>query len=558
MLTLDAQLPAGETDETIRPAAKTILTLLSMLGEGVEANSATRMFKAAPVLDATLRRLLDARLFGPTAILCWDDQLADVEPIARRRGAEVRSQGRRIAPSQLQAIAAAKRWSDGWRCGPLGVSAFDGGFHAPAVREAAEEFAAGAVMLIDPAAGLLDPQLIADIARRWWSKPSLDFTFAPTAPGLAAMLIGKPLLDRLATANLHPGRLLAYFPDQVSREPTSGEGCVPAPTPAARSLHTFAINSQRQIEKLSAAPATLNGQLATAGAEAIATRLNALNPLDRLPREVTLELTTRRLSKPIFSPLVAGPIVRQEIPYEAATRLIDELSALDDARLTLGGVGDPLLHGRVIDIIDYAAAHGVAVNVETDLLTEDATILRLLSVGRADVISVHLPALTDVTYQKVMNIDGYRRAMENLQRLVAARAAEGNGTPLVIPLFTKCRENLAEMEPWYDQWLRAVGSAAILGPTTFGGMIPDVSAADMTPPRRVACRRLGNRLMVLSDGSYATCEQDVLGAQAIGKVGQDALSHVWQTKFEAVRNCHRDGRWSELPLCKTCKEWHRP
>jgi hypothetical protein len=536
---------------------KTILTVVSMLGEGVETNSATRLFGDAPVLASTLRGITDAALAGNTVILCWSEQTRAIEPFSRNLGAEILAIGPFVELPNLQAIAAARRWSDGWRCGPLGVSAFDSGFLGPAIRDAADHFAADAVLLVDPAAALVDPQLISGVAARWQGNPELDFTFTPAATGLGALLLARPLLDRLVAANAHPGKLLAYFPDQVSREPTSGDGCVPVATPAARSVHRFTLGSQRQMEKLATADRR-RSRTACDSAESVASLLNNANPLDRLPRDVTLELTTRRNSKPIFSPLAAGPIDRADLPFEEAIQLIDELAELDEARLTLAGVGDPLLHPRVIDIISHAASCGVAVNVESDLLASDPALIAALASSPADVISVHLPALADATYQRIMGVDGYRQAISNIQLLVATRAATGRGTPLVIPLFTKCRENLAEMEPWYDQWLRAVGSAAIIGPTTFGGLIPDVSAADMTPPRRVPCRRLRDRLTVLSDGSYVTCEQDVLGQQSLGRVGIDPLQNVWRAKCDAVRNCHRDGRWNELPLCARCKEWHRP
>ena len=54
-------------------------------------------------------------------------------------------------------------------------------------------------------------------------------------------------------------------------------------------------------------------------------------------------------------------------------------------------------------------------------------------------------------------------------------------------------DNLAEMEIWYDQWLKALGSAVIIGPSDFAGQITSVGLADMQPPKRSACRRLESR-----------------------------------------------------------------
>jgi radical SAM protein with 4Fe4S-binding SPASM domain len=129
--------------------------------------------------------------------------------------------------------------------------------------------------------------------------------------------------------------------------------------------------------------------------------------------------------------------------------------------------------------------------------------------------------------------------------------------PLLAPTFTKCRENLAEMEAWYDQWLRAVGCAVVRGPSDCGGQIPDVSVADMSPPRRRPCARLASRLMVLCDGRIVSCEEDVLGKQVLGEIGRDSVAEVWQARFGALRADHHNAAWEKHSVCGNCREWHR-
>ena len=118
-----------------------------------------------------------------------------------------------------------------------------------------------------------------------------------------------------------------------------------------------------------------------------------------------------------------------------------------------------------------------------------------------------------------------------------------------MPVFVKCRENLAEMEGWYDHWLRAVGTAVIEGPSDYCGMIPDVGLVDMSPPRRVGCRRLESRISVLCDGTMVGCEQDVLA---------QTIREVWAGRALELRSDHAKGEWERHPLCGGCREWHRP
>jgi hypothetical protein len=71
------------------------------------------------------------------------------------------------------------------------------------------------------------------------------------------------------------------------------------------------------------------------------------------------------------------------------------------------------------------------------------------------------------------------------------------------------------------------------------------------PPARIAPR-------ILSDGSIVACEQDVLGKNALGKIGVDSIRDVWRERIGSMRADHAGGNWMKHPLCAACKEWHRP
>nr|MBA3273770.1 SPASM domain-containing protein [Chthoniobacterales bacterium] len=111
---------------------------------------------------------------------------------------------------------------------------------------------------------------------------------------------------------------------------------------------------------------------------------------------------------------------------------------------------------------------------------------------------------------------------------------------------------------WYDQWLRALGTAVITAPSTFAGAIPDTGVADMSPPKRRPCNRLASRLTVLSDGSIVLCEQDVTGKQTLGTIGRDKIENIWRDRFAPARKNHARGDYAQHALCAACTDWHRP
>ena len=135
---------------------------------------------------------------------------------------------------------------------------------------------------------------------------------------------------------------------------------------------------------------------------------------------------------------------------------------------------------------------------------------------------------------------------------------DGSGTPLIVPTFVKTSVNLAEMDAWYDHWLRALGTAVITGPSVFAGKIPQTAVAEMEPPMRRACARLSSRMAILSDGQIVSCEQDILAEQSLARIGESSIQSIWTGPMNSLARDHAKGNWQRYKLCAGCREWHRP
>ncbi len=524
------------------------IALLSMLHESATAHSAIRPFRAEPVLAWTVRRLKRAKRLDSITIAAWEDQAETLAGF----DVNVRIVGERRTAAALEAITAAQKWSNGWRGGLLATCAYDRGYLAGTVLEVTAD--ADAVVLVDPASALVDAGIIdrlIDAAERG----ARDYYFTQSPPGLAGVLLKRSMVQRLADGNTHPGKVVHYLPEAPVLDPVTSDACVDLPLAISRSTERFLFDSSQHINRLSMAAEPLNGTLISTSAEGIVGRLAGIDRAGAFPREITLELTTRRSSKPIFAPGSHLPLSRSDLPLELSYQLVDELIHYDGVRLCLAGAGDPLLHPSFVDILTRCADLP-AVSIETDLIDVNDAQLNAIVRANVDVVSIHLPAMTPGTYAQVMGVDALSKAVDNVKRLLAIRQAGGRGTPILAPTFMKLASNLDEMEQWYDTWLRAVGSAVILGPSDFAGQIPDCSAANMTPPLRRACARIESRLTILSDGSIVMCEQDAAARFPLGKVGVDSIADVWQKAMGEVRDLHRS-RTSLPVLCGECREWHR-
>ncbi|MGA2584433.1 MAG: radical SAM protein [Tepidisphaeraceae bacterium] len=532
-----------------------IAAVCSLLHESADSHSAARLFRGEPVLAWTLARLERSRFIQDLAVLCWEDQFPQIEPIAADLEVYCSVRHGRGSLPDLNALSAAGRWADGWRGGLLGCCAFDKGFVGPWMLEIQKELAADALLLVDPSSGLVDAGLIDGLIEHAEKNPQLEFFFSQAAPGLSGALIRAPLLGQLAAGHLHPGAVLTYRPELALPEPIAGPACAPIPTALARTTLRFTLDSSRQIDRITQATEHLNGELISTASEQLLQTLNAQTTASPLPREIVLEVNRRRIATPIYSPIQVAAC-DGEMSLDLAGEIFAQLAEADDLRLILGGVGDPLLHSQAIELIESAHNAGInAIAIETDLLGLSPERIDQLADSPADIISVFLPAMTAQTYHAVMGVDGFAEVIGNLRRLLQRRS---RGVPLLVPTFVKTRRNLPEMEAWYDHWLKTLACAVILGPSDYVGQITDVSVAAMEPPRRRPCGRLNHRMTILLDGRIVSCEQDIGGQQILGRIPHDSVEEIWTGGMASLRQDHAEGNWQRHPLCANCREWHRP
>ena len=146
-----------------------------------------------------------------------------------------------------------------------------------------------------------------------------------------------------------------------------------------------------------------------------------------------------------------------------------------------------------------------------------------------------------------------------MERLSKVREQRASPRPIVVPEMTKARENLHELDGFYDGWLRRVGAVSLTGFSHYARQCEDRSVINMAPSARTPCRRIRSRCLVLADGRVTMCDQDFQGRHPLGSLADRSLEDIWRcAEFDRIRAAHQAGRFDPVPLCAACDEWHRP
>jgi radical SAM protein with 4Fe4S-binding SPASM domain len=124
-------------------------------------------------------------------------------------------------------------------------------------------------------------------------------------------------------------------------------------------------------------------------------------------------------------------------------RLIDGTPGL--TRLTLQGLGEPLLQPHLLEMVTYAKARGIEVGFNSNamLLTRERAD-RLVAAG-LDWLHVSLDGATAETYEGIRSRADFRRVAGGLRGLQEAKRAVGATRPSVQVVFVAMRRNLHEL-----------------------------------------------------------------------------------------------------------------
>ncbi len=130
------------------------------------------------------------------------------------------------------------------------------------------------------------------------------------------------------------------------------------------------------------------------------------------------------------------------MPFDAFTRLVDQLPGLE--HLQLQGLGEPMMHPRFFEMVEYAVRRGVRVSTNTNLtLLTDQRAERCVTSGLAE-LHASLDGATPATYEFIRVRARFDRVVANLGRLMAAKRRLACDTPRVRIVVVAMRANLHE------------------------------------------------------------------------------------------------------------------
>lgn len=129
--------------------------------------------------------------------------------------------------------------------------------------------------------------------------------------------------------------------------------------------------------------------------------------------------------------------------FETFVNIIDQLVNIQE--LHLQGLGEPMMHPRFFDMVEYATNKGIRVSTNSNLtLLNDRRAERCVTSG-LHCLHISIDSPIAETYERIRVRAHFERVVANLERIQAARKRPGSTYPHLRIVMVIMRQNLHEL-----------------------------------------------------------------------------------------------------------------
>lgn len=226
------------------------------------------------------------------------------------------------------------------------------------------------------------------------------------------------------------------------------------------------------------------------------------------------------------------------------------------AWLRISGGGEPLLHPKFMELMEYAKDRGCKLGIINNgsLMSIDKA-KRLFEIG-VDMLEFSVDASSKDDYDVVRTGLSFERLINNVSAAFELRNEMKASTKIIASAINQKGIDVDEVEKF---WLPYVDQFQKRKYLTWGINSPENSADDtpyLSPDEKIPCPFIFERLNIDSRGQVMVCGYDIAANTNMGNIHEKSIKEIWHSDaFEFYRKKHLDRCGDEIEMCKNCPDW---
>jgi MoaA/NifB/PqqE/SkfB family radical SAM enzyme len=236
------------------------------------------------------------------------------------------------------------------------------------------------------------------------------------------------------------------------------------------------------------------------------------------------------------------------------SKLMDEIDQYGNRSIALHKDGEPLLHPKVIDILQRVKKN----NEHTVYITTNAHPLKpkiseAVLENKIDVLNFSIGAATEEFYQKVRG-NNFTRVIDNINYFLELREKSVWKPKVLVQIINlpQFSEMESELKAFKKYWSDFDVELQVWEQLTWGVFKDNTKSI-----KRYPCYSLWESTFINSDGKASACCMDWQQKLLTGDANKDQIKNIWQGSLQRnLRKIHVEGKEKELPVCPTCNYWN--
>jgi len=241
---------------------------------------------------------------------------------------------------------------------------------------------------------------------------------------------------------------------------------------------------------------------------------------------------------------------------EDTFKIISEQCGEYGAWVRMSGGGEPMLHPKAVELMEYAKKAGAKVGLITNGSRFTEKNSRRLLEAQIDMIEFSVDASDSKTYTRVRRGLNWDALVRNVKRMVELRDRLKAATKIIASGVNQVGVDIEKVAKF---WTPIVDNFQKRKYLTWGINDASMSAdpAPYLPPEKmVPCPFIFERLNIDSRGKVMVCGFDIAAITDMGNVHEKSIKDIWRGKgFEYYRMKHLTNHGDEIELCRNCPDW---
>ena len=230
-------------------------------------------------------------------------------------------------------------------------------------------------------------------------------------------------------------------------------------------------------------------------------------------------------------------------------KIIDEMEAHGCDGLVLASRGEPTLHPRFTDMLDYAAPRILDVKLNTNATRLDEALCHRILEAEPNLMVFSMDSADPAQYEEIRRGAKFDRVLGNIRRFRDIRAKSYPGSRTTTRISATLFRNDQNAEAIRSFWSEYADQVAVHTAWPFWDSY-NAPLSDVSSP----CGLLWERMYVWWDGLCNPCDIDYKSMLTMGQVDtQTTIQKIWLgEKAQQLRKLHGSARKNACTPCNRC------